>query len=121
MKIKAISIKDPWASLIRYGYKTIETRKWKTNYRGKILICTSINQDDIAWNNIGYLLENKKTFPGHAICIATLVNIRPMIVNDQKKSLCNIYDNAYSWILEDIIKIKPFPVKGKLSLFNVEI
>jgi hypothetical protein len=36
--MKAITIKQPWASLIVHGIKDIENRSWKTNYRGKILI-----------------------------------------------------------------------------------
>jgi hypothetical protein len=35
---KAITIKQPYASLIVEGIKDIENRTWKTNYRGKILI-----------------------------------------------------------------------------------
>lgn len=35
---QAISIKQPWAWLIVKGYKTIENRTWKTNYRGTVLI-----------------------------------------------------------------------------------
>ena len=36
--MKALTIKEPWASLIINGYKEYEFRSWKTNYRGKILI-----------------------------------------------------------------------------------
>lgn len=36
--MKAITIKQPWASLIAHGIKDIENRTWKTNYRGKVLI-----------------------------------------------------------------------------------
>ena len=36
--MKAISIKQPWASLIAHGIKDIENRTWKTNYRGKVYI-----------------------------------------------------------------------------------
>lgn len=48
--MKALSIKQPWASLIFTpdksrgvieGLKSIETRTWKTNYRGPLLICAS--------------------------------------------------------------------------------
>jgi ASCH domain. len=42
--MKAISLKEPWASLMLEGKKTIETRVWKTNYRGKLLLCASKNQ-----------------------------------------------------------------------------
>lgn len=36
--MKAISLWQPWASLIANGAKKIETRSWPTNYRGPILI-----------------------------------------------------------------------------------
>ena len=36
--MKAITIRQPWASLIAIGAKHFETRGWKTNYRGPIAI-----------------------------------------------------------------------------------
>ncbi len=40
--MKAISLWEPWASLIRTGAKTWETRSWAANYRGPLLICAAI-------------------------------------------------------------------------------
>ena len=34
----ALSLKQPWATLLVYGYKTIEVRRWPTARRGSILI-----------------------------------------------------------------------------------
>ena len=39
--MKTISIRQPFASLICCGIKTIENRSWKTTYRGKLLIHAS--------------------------------------------------------------------------------
>lgn len=36
--MKALTIRQPWASLIALGVKTIETRSWKTDYRGPLAI-----------------------------------------------------------------------------------
>lgn len=36
--MKALTIRQPWASLIAVGAKTIETRSWHTKYRGPVLI-----------------------------------------------------------------------------------
>lgn len=36
--MKALTLYQPWASLIACGVKTIETRSWATNYRGLIAI-----------------------------------------------------------------------------------
>lgn len=38
---KAITIKQPWASLIVDGLKDIENRTWKTKFRGRVLIHVS--------------------------------------------------------------------------------
>lgn len=34
----ALSIRQPWAWLIANGYKDVENRKWRTNFRGPVLI-----------------------------------------------------------------------------------
>ena len=39
--MKAISLWEPWASLIRTGAKKWETRHWRTPYRGPLLICAA--------------------------------------------------------------------------------
>lgn len=44
-KIKAISLWEPWASLIATGAKTVETRSWHTKYRGELLICAAKKRD----------------------------------------------------------------------------
>lgn len=39
--MKVISLLEPWASLIKENVKYIETRSWKTNYRGELYIHSS--------------------------------------------------------------------------------
>ncbi len=36
--MKALTLHQPWASLMAAGIKTIETRHWATNYRGRLAI-----------------------------------------------------------------------------------
>jgi hypothetical protein len=36
--MKAITIIQPWATLIAFGEKEFETRSWATNYRGNLAI-----------------------------------------------------------------------------------
>jgi hypothetical protein len=36
--MKAITLTEPWASLVAIGVKTLETRSWSTSYRGPIAI-----------------------------------------------------------------------------------
>jgi hypothetical protein len=35
---RALSLKQPWATLLVYGRKTIEVRRWSTTLRGRVLI-----------------------------------------------------------------------------------
>ncbi|MFN6025464.1 MAG: ASCH domain-containing protein, partial [Planctomyces sp.] len=39
--MKALSIRQPFASLIAAGKKTVELRTWYTHYRGPLLICAA--------------------------------------------------------------------------------
>lgn len=45
--MKALTIKQPWASLIVHGIKDIENRTWRTDYRGPVI--DPRLQDDIRW------------------------------------------------------------------------
>lgn len=42
--MKVLTIKEPFATLIMNKIKHIETRSWKTNYRGEIYIQASISK-----------------------------------------------------------------------------
>jgi hypothetical protein len=105
--MKALSVQQPWASLIASGRKTIETRKWKTDYRGDLLIVSS---------------KRPKIEPaGCALAIVRLVNCRPMTPEDEAASCCSLYPGAYAWELGSVRAIEPFPVKGRLGLYEVAL
>jgi hypothetical protein len=36
--MKALTLTQPWATLVAIGAKTIETRSWPTSYRGPLAI-----------------------------------------------------------------------------------
>lgn len=105
---KAISLKQPWANLVCEGKKTIETRKWKTNYRGNLIICSS---------------QKPKIEPaGYAICIVELYDIKPMTKKDEKDACIKIYKGAYSWFLRNIRQIDPpIPIKGGLGIYHLSL
>lgn len=105
--MKALSVKQPWANLIAQGLKTIETRLWATNYRGPLLIVSS-KTPDIAPAGCG-------------LAIVRVVDCRPMTARDQSAARCAPYAGAFAWVLDDIRPLKPFPVKGRLGLYEVEL
>ncbi len=62
--MKAITLYQPWASLIMDGRKTIETRSWKTNYRGLLAIHAGRICDTEACQEAGY---DPDTIPRRAV------------------------------------------------------
>src|SRR5882672_2480780 len=51
-RMKIISIKQPWASLIASGAKDVENRTWSTRYRGPVLIHASQRADNVTSEEI---------------------------------------------------------------------
>lgn len=105
--MKAISLKQPYANLIASDKKTIETRSWSTKYRGDLLICSS---------------QNPKIEPaGYALCIVELFDIRPMTKKDEKEACYKFDPKLYAWLIRNLRPIKPFPVKGQLNIYEVNL
>ena len=103
--MKALSVKQPWANMIASGEKTIETRKWFTDYRGLLLIVSSRKPSiDPA---------------GCVVAIAKLTDCRLMTREDEEEACCEWYHGAYAWVLTNIRKVEPFSVKGQLGIFEV--
>src|SRR5262245_10337168 len=44
-KLRALSVKQPWAALLVAGLKTVEVRTWATRARGRVLIHASKTAD----------------------------------------------------------------------------
>jgi len=105
--MKALSVKDPWVQMMLDRLKTIETRTWKTYYRGDLLICCSKKP------------STKNS--GLAVAIVNLYDCKPMVPEDEERACCGIYPGAYSWFFDDLREIKPFPVKGQLNIFDAPI
>lgn len=127
--MKVISIKEPFATLIKENIKNIETRSWKTNYRGEIYIHASKISDKTRTQELSDLTKNLKMNNGNIIAKATLVDCKYMdqkfikeIKQNKTEYLCGDYkEGRYAWILKDIKKIKPIKAKGKLNIWNYEI
>ena len=50
--MKVITLKQPWASLVAYGYKKYEFRSWKLKYRGDIIIHAGLGVDKEAMDKV---------------------------------------------------------------------
>ena len=134
---KAISVKQPWATLICTGIKDIENRTWKCpkKYIGqRILIhasCAKMNslfdlltkdQLEATHKKLGYMYDFDKAFARSAIIGS--VEIVDCVVNhpsiwaekNDSKPICN-------WILANpILFAKPISnIKGKLGFWDFNL
>ena len=136
--MKALSIKQPWATLIAEGYKTIETRTWAVKYRGPLAIHASKTGSNsearTLWIDLykTRISPNLGMFPwkfprGQIIATCTLKEIvrygPQKFIDDYEKHLClpgKYYQHGlYGWILTDIKPLDtPIPCKGRLRLWE---
>ena len=139
--MKALTILQPWASLIACGAKKIETRSWATRYRGPIAIHVAQHKDTprCAWQEpfkselakagmfseypggkIGFSLR----YNGCVIAIAELVACVEMtneliaLVPEPEKSFGWYEPGRFMWMLENINPIEPVPAKGMQRLWE---
>ena len=64
--MKAITLHQPWASLIALGVKTIETRSWATKHRGPIAIHAAKRESE-SWYGGGWtVFTDRRAVISHA-------------------------------------------------------
>lgn len=128
--MKVITIKEPFATLIKEGYKEYEFRTWRTHYRGEILIHAGKGVDKKAMEKYKHL--NLTYSPGKIIAKATLTDCIK-IDEDARNLLKEKNDFVYSSVinspdwegygfqLENVEAIEPILVNGKLGLWDYDL
>ena len=79
--MKAITIWQPWASLIALGEKKYETRSWPTKYRGKIAIHAAAKELKDLPEEIRAIIKDKDLPLGAIVATADLVNVWHIVYN----------------------------------------
>jgi hypothetical protein len=129
--MKALSLYEPWATLIALGEKRFETRSWRTNYRGPLLICASKMSPIVPpqlipiLNRIGLTVNQWN--PGRAVALVDLVDVIQMkegqILMTETKDELRLGDfsvGRFAWKLEKVRRFKnPFPIRGRQGLFEI--
>jgi len=126
--MKVISIREPYASLIKDGVKTIETRSWKTKYRGPIYIHSCMSKHIIK-KDVKKLIKSELKY-GYILCKAELVDciymdeefIEKEKNRDNNNFICGRYEvGRYAWVLDNIeILNERKKNKGQLGLWNYD-
>lgn len=128
--MKAITLLQPWASLIAWGIKTLETRSWKTSYRGPLAIHAGLGHsgfDSVTADSAIYqvLLHKNVSFGelpfGKIIATCTLKDIfrTEQISNEKQLPFGDFGPKRYAWLLTNIHELQePVGAKGALSIWE---
>jgi activating signal cointegrator 1 len=141
--MKALTLWQPWASLVAMEVKLVETRCWSTKYRGELAIHAAaqlppgwlgrsrygekFRQElaDVFMNRESAVDSLVQSLPrGCVLCIVRLVHIEP--TEQAAGYLCqrelifgNYEEGRYAWFFEMIEKFDvPIPAKGNRMLWN---
>lgn len=140
--MKALTLWQPWASLVALGEKRVETRCWSTKYRGPIAIHAAAKTPaflgasrhteqfitelaDVLNVRTSHVLSEVEKLPRAAVlCIVELRSIEETwrsreILCEREKIFGNYDDGRYAWFLEMAEKFEaPVPAKGNRLLWN---
>lgn len=125
--MKVLTIREPFATLIKDKVKIYETRSWKTNYRGEIYIHAAKIRSKASNANIASTYLKSKENPEHIICKCLLKDCIYMdnnFINEVKKNKEEYNSGRYeigrfAWKLEVIeVLEEPIYAKGQLGIWN---
>ena len=136
--MKALTIQQPWATLVAIGAKRIETRSWRTSYRGPLAIhaakgfpksarelCRD-NPFHAALYSAGWA---SKSYSGElplgvvlATCRLVACTLTSLAFEEQlstaERAFGDYSPGRYAWVLEDVKPIMPRSAKGSLGLWE---
>lgn len=123
--MRAVTLHQPWATLIALGAKTIETRGWPTRYRGPLAIHAAKRHcDPFVFETVAFNVVLKKSgfvtwhdLPrGAIVAVATLSDCLasqdPRVRertdrNPLDLTFGDLGPGRFGWMLDDVQRIRP--------------
>jgi hypothetical protein len=135
--MKALTLTQPWATLVAIGAKRIETRSWRTSYRGPLAIHAAKGfpkwAREFTLEPVCYEIARfgKPTNPAYplgcilATCSLVACTLTSLAFEERltarERAFGDYSPGRFAWILEDVKQLpEPIPAKGALQLWNWE-
>jgi hypothetical protein len=126
----ALSIRQPWASLILLAGKDIENRTWETRVRGPILIHAAKGMTKREYQDamdFAHEVDSRRLYALEALfdslCLANLprggIIGSVILVDCAYQSDSPWFQGPYGFVLRDPKPLPFVPVKGQLGFFDV--
>lgn len=128
--MKALTICEPWATLIADGHKRVENRTWRTTHRGPLAIhagkslarYTELARAPDAFRaRYGVPLPARATLrPGAVLAIATLEDVVTLTDLVDGFGWHRFAEGPWCWLLCDVRPLPvPLPWSGQQMLWNI--
>ena len=128
--MKALTLTQPWASLVARSMKQVETRSWHTSYTGLLAIHAAKGYPRFA-KEFTLELQAKQLLPVETLplsAIVALVHLEEcldtggVVVSALERSLGDYTPGRFAWFFNpgSIVALsKPIPCRGALGLWTV--
>lgn len=135
--MRALTLTQPWATLVALGAKKIETRSWRTAYRGPLMIHAAKGfpaaaralcyQQPFAAVLGGAGLNTPDDLPRAALVAeVTLLDVVPTTRcdpgSDRERAFGDYSSGRFAWIFQHDVRMLPTPIpcRGMLGLWNIQ-
>jgi hypothetical protein len=121
--MKALTIKQPWATLIMHHGKDVENRNWGSSFRGQVAITSSKTSTDYDYDSaMGLMSMLGKPFPRcsdetipRGFILGTVE-----VYDCVKQSDSPWFFGEYGFLLRDPRPLAvPIPIKGRLGFWDL--
>lgn len=135
--MKTLTLTQPWASLVAFGAKQIETRSWGTEYRGRIAIHAAKSfplwaRDTCRLALFDRTLQEHDVFSWHQLPVAAVVATATLVdckvidmftqlpdEDSHERAFGTFERGRFMWLLDDIVALpQPVPARGALGLWE---
>lgn len=107
--MRALSVRQPWASMIASGRKTIEVRTRRTHHRGELLIVSTARPADLGP-------------AGVALCVVEVADCRPFGSGDvEAAGGVEWRPGLWAWVLRCPRVVRQAPVRGRQGFYRIEV
>lgn len=148
--MKAITLTQPWATLVAIGAKRIETRGWSTSYRGPLAIHAGKGLGPVGGKK--GLMSLCRSEPFRSVLLAAGILGTPALplgaivatcelvavvetawftthdywpaypLTDQERAFGDYTPGRFAWLLADVKPLPdPIPAKGALGLWDWQV
>jgi len=135
--MKALTLTQPWATLVAIGAKQVETRSWNTNHRGIIAIHAAKGFPNkakrlVETKPVTEALSHSPEYLRPGVCLGRIIAIAEIDgvfstnyasevykLSEQERAFGDYSPGRFGWKLKNVRRLKvPIEVKGALQLWN---